>query len=90
MTNKKQDKTKLQNFSDSEDEFEKMKIKKIQTTKKPILKLVNEDGNAYNILARARRVALDNGMDWEKIKREATTSNYNDLLCVMMKYFDVE
>ena len=87
---KNSDKTKLQNLSDSEDEFEKMKIKKIQTTKKPILKLVNEDGNAYNILARARRVALDNDMDWEKIKREATTGNYNDLLCVMMKYFDVE
>jgi hypothetical protein len=60
-----------------------------QTTK-PKLKLTGEDGNAFFILGKARRVALANKMDWEAIKAEATSGDYNDLLATMMKYFDVD
>ncbi|MHA1881577.1 MAG: hypothetical protein ACTSUO_00840 [Candidatus Thorarchaeota archaeon] len=56
---------------------------------KPKLKLTGEDGNAFSILGRARKVALKNGMDWEKIKKEATSGDYDNLLRVMVKYFDV-
>lgn len=56
---------------------------------KPKLELVGEDGNAFSILARARRVALDNGMDWEEIERIATSGDYDHLLVTMMDYFDV-
>ncbi len=58
--------------------------------KKPILKIIDEDGNAFYILGMAYRVACANNMDWEKIKKEATSGDYNDLLATMMKYFDVE
>ena len=57
---------------------------------KPTLKLVGEDGNAFAILGLARRVARDNKMDWEKIKTEAMSGDYDHLLQTMMKYFDVE
>ena len=57
---------------------------------KPTLKLIGEDGNAFAILGKARRVALKNGMDWDKIYKEATSGDYNNLLRTMMKYFEVE
>lgn len=57
---------------------------------KPILKLLGEDGNAFFILGKAMRVAKKNGMDWEQIKKEATSGDYNNLLATMMKYFEVE
>ena len=62
---------------------------KLKSEKKPVLKLTGEDGNAFAILGRASRVARDNNMDWDIIAREATASDYDHLLCVMMKYFDV-
>lgn len=58
--------------------------------KKPVLKIIGTNGNAFAILGKAQRVAKQNGMDWDKIRTEATSGNYDNLLCVMMKYFDVE
>ena len=58
--------------------------------KKPVLKIIGTDGNAFAILGKAQRVAKQNGMDWDKIRTEATSGNYDNLLGVMMKYFDVE
>lgn len=57
---------------------------------KPILKIIGTDGNAFAILGKAQRVAKQNGMDWDTIYTEATSGDYYHLLCVMMKYFDVE
>jgi hypothetical protein len=59
-------------------------------TEKPVLKLLGENGNAFNLLGLARRVAVKNDMDWEKIKTEATSGDYDNLLQVLMKYFEVE
>ena len=56
---------------------------------KPELKIVGEDGNAFAILGKAMKVAKENDMDWEQIKAEATSGDYDHLLQVMMKYFDV-
>lgn len=58
--------------------------------KKPVLKIIGTDGNAFAILGKAQRVAKQNGMDWDKIRTEATSGNYDNLLGVMMKYFEVE
>lgn len=58
--------------------------------KKPILKIIGTNGNAFAILGKAQRVAKQNKMDWEKIHTEATSGDYYHLLCVMMKYFEVE
>ena len=59
-------------------------------SQKPKLKLIGRDGNAFVILAEARKVAKKYGMNWEIIQEEAKASDYNHLLSVMMKYFDVE
>ena len=56
---------------------------------KPELRLLGKDGNAFAILAAARRVALANNMDWQKIQREAQSGDYDHLLQTMMKYFEV-
>ena len=56
---------------------------------KPVLRIVGKNGNAFNILGLAHRVAGENNMDWETIQKEATSVDYNNLLQVMMKYFDV-
>jgi hypothetical protein len=57
---------------------------------KPALKLVGEDGNAFAILGRARRVALRNGMDWDSIQKEATSGDYDHLLQTMMENFNCD
>lgn len=57
--------------------------------KKPELRLLGKDGNAFAILASARRVALANDMDWRKIEREAQSGDYDHLIQTMMKYFEV-
>jgi hypothetical protein len=57
---------------------------------KPILKLLGTDGNAFALLGKAQRVARQNGMDWEKIRTEAMSGNYDHLLQTLMKHFEVE
>ena len=59
---------------------------------KPELKLVGEDGNAFAILGKAVRVARTAGWSQEEIQKfqaEATSGNYDNLLFVCQKYFDV-
>jgi hypothetical protein len=58
--------------------------------RKPALKIIGEDGNAFAILGKASRVAKENGMDWDKIHKQATSGDYNHLLMIMMKYFNIE
>ncbi|MFT4326786.1 MAG: hypothetical protein ACMXYK_04755 [Candidatus Woesearchaeota archaeon] len=57
---------------------------------KPKLKIIGEDGNAFAILGKARRVAQQNNMNWDEIQAEATQGDYDHLLSTMMKYFEVE
>jgi len=57
--------------------------------KKPKLKILGEDGNAFFILGKAKQVANTNNMDWEKIQTEAMSGDYDHLLQTMMRYFDV-
>ena len=57
---------------------------------KPTLILCGTDGNAFVILGKAQRVARKNNMDWEPIKKEAMSGDYDHLLQTMMKYFNVE
>jgi hypothetical protein len=61
----------------------------MKNSEKPSLKIIGTDGNAFAILGKARRVAIQNKMDWNKIQAEATSGDYNHLLATMMKYFDV-
>lgn len=57
---------------------------------KPTLEILGEDGNAFAILGKAKRVAEKHGLDWEAIKKEATSGDYDHLLQVMMRHFEVE
>ena len=57
---------------------------------KPKLELLGHDGNAFVILGKAQRIAKQNNMDWDKIQKEAINGDYDHLLQIMMKYFEVE
>ena len=62
-------------------------------SEKPILKIIGKDGNAFNILGLAQRAMKKAG--WVKEKRdivmnEMTSGDYDHLLQVAMKYFEVE
>ena len=60
--------------------------------KKPNLRLVGEDGNAFAILWRAKRVSekIWTKEEWEIFSKEARSGDYNNLLRVCMKYFNVD
>lgn len=55
---------------------------------KPPVKLVNEDGNAFAILARCRVAAEGSPINWSEFFHEATSGDYDHLLQTVMKYFD--
>jgi hypothetical protein len=58
---------------------------------RPVLVLVGEDGNAFNILGRARRALrlAGRGDEWAAFEAEATSGNYDHLLATAMKWFEV-
>lgn len=56
---------------------------------KPELNLRDADGNAFSLLAKARKVALANNMEWDKIEAEAKQGDYDHLLQTLIKYFEV-
>lgn len=63
-----------------------------KSKKKPRVKLVGEDGNAFAILGRCREAARKAKWTPERIKEftdKALAGGYNNLLCVCMEYFDV-
>ena len=59
---------------------------------RPELVLVGEDGNAFNILGRARQALrlAGRGDEWTTFEAEATSADYDHLLVVVMKWFEVE
>ena len=57
--------------------------------RKPELKLIGTDGNAFRILGKAKHVAEANNMDWDAISKEAMSGDYDHLLRTMMKHFEV-
>lgn len=59
---------------------------------KPKLKLTGEDGNAFYILGKAVKTARAANWSKEKIDKftaEATSGDYDNVLQVCMRYFDV-
>ena len=61
-------------------------------SKKPKLKLVGMDGNAFFILGHAEGTARKAGWSKEEIAeflKEAKSGNYEHLLQTCMRYFDV-
>lgn len=60
---------------------------------KPVLRLTEEDGNAFVLIGKARRVARAAGWPEEEVEammNEATSGDYDHLLATLMEWFDVE
>ena len=61
-------------------------------SKKPKLKLTGTDGNAYAVLAAARKAAQKGGWSDSEIKSmldRATSGDYSNLLATICEHFDV-
>ena len=55
--------------------------------------LVGQDGNAFAILGRVKRIMRRAGLpesEWEAFHAEATSGNYDNLLLTVMKWFSVD
>jgi hypothetical protein len=57
--------------------------------KKPRVKLVGEDGNAFAILGRCKRAAEGSTIDFKAFYKEATSGDYAHLLATVADYFEV-
>jgi len=59
---------------------------------RPVLVLIGQDGNAFNILGKARRALLlaGRGDEWAAFEAEATSGDYDQLLATVMDWFEVE
>ena len=68
-----------------------MKAKLVrESMNKPILKIRDIDRNVFALLGKARRLARFYEMDFEEIRKEAMSDDYDHVLRILMKYFDVE
>jgi len=55
--------------------------------------LVGEDGNAFSILGRVKRIMRRAGLpdsDWEAFHAEATSKDYDFLLLTVMRWFETD
>jgi hypothetical protein len=60
---------------------------------RPTVRLVGTDGNAFAVLGHVMRALREAGWSQEErdaFRAEATSSDYNHLLCTVMKHLDVE
>ena len=61
-------------------------------TEKPIVKLIDTDGNAFAIMGRVREALHKAGADKEYVDqylKESMFGDYDNLLCVTMNYVHV-
>ncbi len=64
-----------------------IKEKKRQSRGPIEIDLSGPDGNAYVLLGYASRFAQQLGIDFDSIREEMTSSDYENLIQVMDKYF---
>jgi hypothetical protein len=62
------------------------------TAERPVLTLIGHDGNAFNILGKARRALrlAGRGDEWTTFEAEATSGDYDHLLATAMDWFEVQ
>ncbi len=59
---------------------------------KPTLQLIGEDGNAFMMIAKARRVLKKNGATDDEIRaftEDAESGDYDHVLAVLAKHFEI-
>ena len=49
--------------------------------------LLGPEGNAFALLGIAKDLCHKTGIEWEPVKNEMTSGNYENLLLTMDKYF---
>ena len=49
--------------------------------------LLGPDGNAFVLLSIAKDLCHKTGIEWEPVKNEMTSGNYENLLLTIDKYF---
>lgn len=64
-----------------------MIVEKAQREDRKKIFLDSPDGNAFSLLALAKKTAEQLGMDWIEVKRGMTGGNYENLLKTFDKYF---
>lgn len=52
-----------------------------------IIDLNGPDGNAFFLLAQAEKLSSEFGLDFNKIQKEMTSGDYENLVGVFEKYF---
>ena len=64
---------------------------RMPTPERPVLVLIGQDGNAFNVLGKARRALRQAGRgdEWTTFEAEATSGDYDHLLATAMDWFDV-
>ena len=60
--------------------------KKKKVTKREI-DLTGPEGNAFMLLAIAKDLCHKTGIEWEPVKNEMTSGDYENLILVLDKYF---
>jgi hypothetical protein len=61
--------------------------------KKPTVKLIGEDGNAFNIIGICKRAAMKakwSDEKWKAVQDELMSGNYNNLLRVASEHFNIK
>lgn len=64
-----------------------MAIKKKPQSREIEIDLTGPDGNAFYLLGQARRFAKQLGLDNDKIQKEMTSGDYENLVQTFDKYF---
>ena len=62
-------------------------IRKKNPNQKRVIDISGPAGSVYNLLSVAHEYTSHLGLDWEKIKTEMKSSDYENLLKVFDKYF---
>ena len=67
------------------------KRRKEMKENKPTVRLIGQDGNAFNLLGICKRAIREYpDFKWKQFYDEATSGDYDHLLQTIMKYFEVE
>ena len=64
-----------------------MAIKKKKFVNRHEIDLTGPDGNAFALLGYAKSYATQLDLNWEEIKDEMTSSDYENLISTFDKYF---
>ena len=62
-------------------------LKKDNSPRRPVIDLTGPEGNAFCVLAYAKRYARELGFDYKQIQDEMTSGDYENLINVFDKYF---